>query len=280
MGTSAILRLGEIIQLPVDGIGPNPYQPRKAFEREPLEELAQSIRQYGVMQPISVRCINGAAYELVAGERRLRASRLAGLETIPAVVVTVTDKDSAALALIENLQRENLNYLEEAEGYTNLISDYSYTQEQLAERIGKSQSTIANKLRILKLSPQIQKSLIANSLSERHARALLRLPDEEAQLAILEKIVEDGLNVKKTEELVEETVSGRNAACGPPEHEVNDENAERRAKRRVRPYAKDLRLFMNTVRQAVGIMNDSGVNAVCDVENRADGCFIKIVVTY
>jgi len=271
MGAAALLQNNEILYLPVDKIGSNPYQPRKVFEREPLEELAQSIKKYGVMQPISVRRINGAAYELVAGERRLRASKLAGLETIPAIIVNVNDRDSAALALIENLQREDLNYLEEAEGYVNLISDYSYTQEQLAAQIGKSQSAVANKLRILKLSPKIQKILIDNGLTERHARALLKLPDEESRLETLKKVINGDLNVKKTENLIESVL---NAVTG------GADERRRRKRSAVKPYIRDLRLFTNTIKEAVDIMNNSGVNAIYDIENKDDGCFISILVTY
>ena len=268
--TAVISHGNEIIHLPVDKIAPNPYQPRKIFAREQLFELAESIKKYGVMQPVSVRCINGAVYELVAGERRLRASKLAGLATIPAVVVSITDRDSASLALIENLQRENLNYLEEAEGYINLISDYSFTQEQLAAQIGKSQSAIANKLRILRLSPRIHKILLENGLSERHARALLKLDDEDKQLQTLEIVVNKELNVKKTEELVEAIIA----------RDIEIERKTKKKQPQAKPYVKDIRLFTNTIKQAVEIMNDAGVSTIYDIEDRADGCFIGILVSY
>ncbi|MFQ9801839.1 MAG: ParB/RepB/Spo0J family partition protein [Clostridia bacterium] len=191
-----------VISVEISKIRPNPYQPRRSFDNLALGELAQSIKEHGVMQPISVRTL-GDGYELIAGERRLRASQLAGLTMIPAIVVDITDQESAVLALIENIQRQDLNYFEEAQGYLNLIEDYDLRQEQIAKMMGKSQSTIANKLRLLKLSPQIQKDLMENGLTERHARVLLKLPDEALQRKVLHQVIEENLTVKHTEELVE-----------------------------------------------------------------------------
>lgn len=167
--------------IPVDLILPNVYQPRKHFDEESLEELAQSINVHGVIQPLSVRKLGENKYELVAGERRLKAAKKAGLTEVPAIIIDISDKESAAIALLENLQREDLNFLEEAEAYYNLIKDHSYTQEKLAEVIGKKQSTIANKIRLLKLDDEIRKILLDNDLTERHARALLKLPTVDLQ---------------------------------------------------------------------------------------------------
>jgi len=258
----------EILHLPVDKIAPNPYQPRRIFDRAQLEELSQSIREYGVMQPISVRIINGTSYELVAGERRLRASRLAGLTAIPAVVVNISDQDSAVLALIENLQRQSLNYIEEAEGFRNLMTDYGFTQEQLAQKLGKNQSTIANKLRILRLPEGVQTALLDNGLTERHARAILKLDNEAMQTEAVARIVTAGLTVQRTEELIESM--------------LKKTAAERKTARRtqIKSYVKDMRLFTNTIKQAVDIMNNAGVTADYDVEEDKTGCFISIMVTY
>ena len=264
MGSAALLRNPEIHYIPVEKIRTNPYQPRKFFEKSLLEDLAASIKEYGVIQPVTVRLINGN-YELVAGERRLRASKLAGLETIPAAVVSVSDCDGAIVAMIENLQRQDLNFLEEAEGFQNLIADYGFTQERLAQKMGKSQSSIANKLRILKLSRTVQKILIENNLTERHARALLKLDSEESQIKALKKIVGDDLTVKKTDELIEQMLS-----TSPLLEE----------KPRVRLYIKDIRLFTNTIKQAVEIMNLSGIKTEYDIEEMSDGCFISILVNY
>lgn len=186
-----------------DLISPNIYQPRKHFIEETIDELAQSIKVYGIIQPLTVRKLGGDRYELVAGERRLRAAKKLGLSEVPTILIDITDKDSAAIALLENLQREDLNYIEEAEAYYNLIKDHSYTQEQLAEIIGKKQSTIANKIRLLKLDTEIRLTLLENKLTERHARALLKLPTLELQKKILGVIITKNLNVKKAEELIE-----------------------------------------------------------------------------
>ncbi|NFA61769.1 nucleoid occlusion protein [Clostridium sporogenes] len=186
-----------------DKIIPNLYQPRKYFNEESIEELAQSIKVYGIIQPLSVRKIKDGEYELVAGERRLRAAKKLGLNEVPAVIIDVTDKDSAAIALLENLQREDLNCFEEAEAYHNLIQEHFYTQDKLSEVIGKKQSTIANKMRLLKLSKEIREKILENNLTERHGRALLKINDKGKQLKILTIVIEKKLNVKKTEELIE-----------------------------------------------------------------------------
>ena len=191
----------EIVRINIDKVIPNIYQPRKYFNEEAIEELSQSIKQHGIIQPLTVRK-RGEVYELVAGERRLRAAKLANLETVPCNIVDITDSESAEIALLENLQREDLNYIEEAEAYYNLINDHNFTQDELAKRMGKKQSTIANKLRLLKLSSEVRKICLENKLTERHARALLTIPREDLQLKIVQKIIKDGLNVKKTEELI------------------------------------------------------------------------------
>lgn len=205
--------------LPVDRIAPNPYQPRKEFSKNALEELSASIKQYGVLQPINVRSIGDNFYELISGERRLRASKLAGLKEIPAVLVEVVEQDSAVIALIENLQRADLNFMEEAEGYYNLINDHGMTQEELAVKVGKKQSTVANKLRLLKLPEVIKGAILANGLTERHARALLKLPDEAMQSKALKAIIKKQLNVKKTEELIEKMLDEVAAAGQEPKPE-------------------------------------------------------------
>lgn len=240
----------DIIYIDIGNVRPNPYQPRKHFSKALLEELCESIKQYGVIQPINVRKITSNNYELVAGERRLKAAAMAGLKEIPAIVVDVDDNDSAILALIENLQRENLNYLEEAEGYSNLIIEHKLTQEELARKIGKSQSTIANKIRLLKLSPIIKKILIDNSLTERHARALLKLHDEQLQLKVIKYVCEKGLNVKRTEELVDKVIERYSRKLSLKENE-----------KKMSRVVKDIRIFVNTIKQAVDIMKKSGVNA-------------------
>lgn len=193
-----------------DIIFPNIYQPRQYFDESAIEELAQSIKVYGIIQPLTVRKMGEARYELVAGERRLRAAKKAGLENVPVILIDITDKDSAAIALLENLQRENLNFIEEADAFYNLIQDHSYTQDQLAEIIGKKQSTIANKLRLLKLDNSLRKIILDNKLTERHARALLKLSNLSEQKKILNTIIKKSLNVKATEELIEKHILTKN----------------------------------------------------------------------
>ena len=168
----------EIVNINVHNIFPNAYQPRKFFNEEALEELSQSIQSHGIIQPITVRKI-GDKFELVAGERRWRAARMANLESVPCNIIEITDTQSAEIALLENLQREDLNFIEEAEAYYNLINEHNFTQDELAKRMGKKQSTIANKMRLLKLSSKVRLICLENSLTERHARALLSLPTEE-----------------------------------------------------------------------------------------------------
>lgn len=254
-----------IIYIKIENIRPNPYQPRKQFNKASLAELCESIKQYGVIQPINVRKITSRRYELVAGERRLRAATMAGLSEIPAIIINVDDNDSAVMALIENLQREDLNYMDEAEGYYNLIKEHGLTQEELARKVGKSQSTVANKIRLLKLTPLVKKILADNNLTERHARALLKLHDEQLQLKVLKHVCEKGLNVKRTEELVERAIDRYTKKL------TMDRNEKRFTKA-----IKDIRIFVNTVRQAVDIMKKSGVNAKAVQIDRGE--YVEFVV--
>ncbi len=242
-------KIDKIENIPIFSIRPNPYQPRKHFDKVSLEELAQSIKIHGIIQPIAVR-YNGTSYELVAGERRLKAAKLIGLTHVPAVIMEMTDRESAHIALIENIQRENLNFLEEAEGYMVLLNDYGMTQENLANELGKSQSTIANKLRLLKLPPMVKNIILEKGLTERHARALLRLPSESLQLKCLAKIVTKCLNVKQTDEMVKGVLEG-----------ILKRGVKKNPGQKEKRYVKDIRLFTNTVKQAVDIMQKAGVPA-------------------
>ena len=257
----------KIETVPIDRVIPNPYQPRKVFCDAALQELADSILQHGLMQPITVRMI-GNSYELIAGERRLKASKLAGLETIPAVIVEVTTKDSAVLALIENLQRENLNFLEESQAYYKIMQDYNYTQQELAKTLGKNQSTVANKLRVLKLSPTIQKLLVENNLTERHARALLKLPTEEYQLIALEKVIKQELNVKRTEQIIEQLLVDI----------TKEDMIKHKANQKVKSYIRDMRLVTNTITEAVNLIQKAGVDAKYTMKEHADSYEIRIKI--
>ena len=205
-----------IEQIEIDRIRPNPYQPRKRFSHIAIEELALSIKEYGVLQPIAVKRMNDGFFELIAGERRVKAAKLAGFKNIPAIVMEILDEDSTIIALIENLQREDLNFFEEAEGYASLMNDYGLTQEQVAKKVGKNQSTIANKIRLLRLPREVKEYIIQNGLTERHARALLKIPEKDIQIALASRIVEKNLRVKDAEELVErilDKLSARRRIC-------------------------------------------------------------------
>ncbi len=239
--------------IPINSIKPNPNQPRLDMDEAALKELAASIESYGLMQPITVRCVLPLKYELVAGQRRLEACRLLGMDYIQAVVMRVDEADSAVLALVENIQRENLNYIEEAEAYLTLISVYGMTQEALAGKLHKSQSAIANKIRILKLPVKVRAMLCEFGLTERHARALLRLNSEERQLEALSQITKRGLNVAKTEALIERMLK-------KPSPDSNGKS-EKKPPHPPRTF-KDIRIFSNTIKKAVDLMNRSGVNAV------------------
>lgn len=249
--------------IPVENIKPNPYQPRKYFSKGSLEELGQSIKAYGIIQPLSVRKISDESYELVAGERRLRASKLVGLKEVPTIIVNMRDQDSAAIALIENLQREDLNFLEEAEGYYNLISDHGFTQQELAQKIGKSQSTVANKLRILKLPNDIKKLLIENNLTERHGRALLKLPDEETQREVLEKVIKTDKTVKQTEDYISDMLTAMTQEDDPE----NRQNIKGLI---------NFRIYINTLKNAYNAIKESGVDAVYDQKDMGD--YIEVSV--
>lgn len=228
----------EIVKINIDKVIPNIYQPRKYFNEDAIEELSESIKQYGIIQPLTVRK-RGEAFELVAGERRLRAAKLANLETVPCNIVDITDSESAEIALLENLQREDLNYIEEAEAYYNLISDHNFTQDELAKRMGKKQSTIANKLRLLKLSSEVRSICLNNKLTERHARALLSIPSEELQLKIIQKIIKDGLNVKKSEELINKELL-----------KLAGEELKNKSKKSIRGVLP-AKLYVNTIKQVL-----------------------------
>lgn len=202
------METGRVVFLPARAIRPNPAQPRSVFQEDSLNELAESIRQHGILQPLSVRRI-GTSYELIAGERRLRAGQLAGLTEIPCIVMNMDDRESAMTAMIENLQRQDLDFIEEARGIAKLMDTWSMSQEQAAKLLGKSQSALANKLRLLRHSEPVLDALRQGNLTERHARALLKLPDEGSKMRAIEVIVRQGLSVARTEKYIEQLLSGQ-----------------------------------------------------------------------
>lgn len=258
-----------LVEVNVASIHPNPYQPRATFDEESIAELAQSIQQVGLLQPLLVRKVDDG-YELVAGERRLRAVTSLGMEKVACIVQQdIEDESSAMMALIENLQREDLHYLEEAQCYQKLLETYGLTQEELANRLGKSQSSIANKLRLLKLSDEVKAAMTEKRLSERHARALLKLTDDKQRLDAVERIAEKGLSVKETEQMVEKTLNKA--------YDERQDGAKPRPK--LMRIVRDYRLFMNTINQAVNQLRESGMMVEVEQSDRADGVDIKISVT-
>ena len=196
------METGRVVFLPAKSIRPNPAQPRKIFREEALDELADSIRQHGILQPLSVRR-RGTTYELISGERRLRAAQIAGITDLPCIIMNMDDRESGLAALVENLQRQDLDFIEEALGIRRLLQEQNLSQEQMARLLGKSQSAIANKLRLLRHSDAVLSALRATGLTERHARALLKLPGEAETLAAITKIVQDGMSVARTEKYIE-----------------------------------------------------------------------------
>ncbi len=197
---------GRVVFLPARAIRPNPLQPRKIFREETLSELAESIRRHGILQPLSVRRI-GTSYELIAGERRLRAGILAGLTEIPCIVMTMDEKESGMTALVENLQRQDLDFIEEARGICRIMEEYAFSQEQAAQLLGKSQSAVANKLRLLRHSPPVLEALRQENLTERHARALLKLPTEPEKLKAIAHISRLNMSVARTEQYIDSLLS-------------------------------------------------------------------------
>jgi len=236
-----------IAYIPVGDIRPNPNQPRKNFDPDGLRDLAGSIARYGVLQPLTVRR-RGDGYELVSGERRLRASKMAGLQEVPCIVLDVDAHESSILALIENLQRKDLSFVEEAEGLHCLIHKHAYKQEEVARLVGLSQSAVSNKLRLLRLPPELLHMIEEVGLTERHARALLRLDDPEDQMAVFEQVVRRNLNVAATEELVETYLKKK---------------ADKPSKPPPKPLyvIKDVRIFLNTLSRSMKLMKQSGINA-------------------
>lgn len=249
-----------LVSLPLDEIAPNRYQPRQYFDDTTLEELKDSILEYGLLQPITVRRISGG-YELIAGERRFRAAQLAGLTEIPAIIVQSDEKKSAVLSLLENLQREDLTFFEVAQSYERLIREQGMTQSEVAEKIGKSQSSVANKLRLLRLSPIIRKFIRDYDLTERHARALLRLHTEADQLEAVKKICLHSMTVAETEELVASMLEPKPKKPKPETKGTNN-----------------LVFFKNTVKKAIDIMKKGGVDANMEEEDFDWGTEYRIKV--
>ena len=248
------METGRVVFLPAKAIQPNPAQPRKLFREEPLDELTESIRQHGILQPLSVRRV-GTSYELIAGERRLRAGIQAGLTEVPCIVMRMNEQESAMTALVENLQRQDLDYIEEAQGIDRLLREHNMSQEQVAKLLGKSQSGVANKLRLLRHSKRVLEALRGAELTERHARALLKLPEEYKKLQAIEVIARQNMNVARTEQYIESLLT--------------QENADRKA--------ANVGAFLSRLNQSLARIQLSGISAVS--ERRETDSQIVLTIT-
>ncbi|GAB2537061.1 nucleoid occlusion protein [Gracilibacillus alcaliphilus] len=254
----------EVIYIETDNIVPNRYQPRSIFDEEKINELAQTLHTHGLIQPIVVRKAENeeATYEIIAGERRWRAAKSLEWDKVPAIIREMTDKETASVALIENLQREELTVIEEAAAYEKLIEMHNLTQEALAQRLGKSQSTIANKMRLLKLPEEVKEAILKKTITERHARALIALKNEEQQLKILLQIIEKELNVKQTEALIERQLADKKTPKKP----------------RLKGINKDMRIAMNTIRQSLNMVSDTGIDLETNEQEHDDYYQITIKI--
>ena len=249
------METGRVVFLPAKNIYPNPAQPRKFFSQEQLDELAESIRCHGVLQPLSVRRM-GAGYEIIAGERRLRAAVAAGVTDVPCILMSMDDRESGMTALVENLQRQDLHYMEEAWGISHLMSSFDMSQEQVAKTLGKSQSAVANKLRILRHSPQVLEAIREGNLTERHARALLKLTDEGEKLAAVFAIRSQDMNVARTEKYIESLLAKKQ-----PE----------------RPRA-NVGAFLNNLTQSLAKIQSCGIGAVSERRETENQIVVTITI--
>ena len=249
------METGRVVFLPERAIVPNPAQPRKLFRQDALEELARSITQHGILQPLSVRRV-GMSYELIAGERRLRAAKLAGLTEIPCIVMNMNDMESGLTALVENLQRQDLDFIEEARGISLLIEKWSMSQEQVARMLGKSQSAVANKLRLLRHSPQVLEALRTQGLTERHARALLKLQSESDKLSAIGVISQQQMGVARAERYIDELLEQ-----APPQKRKPNVGA-----------------FLNSLNQSLARIQRSGVPAVSERRETENQIVLTITI--
>ena len=249
------METGRVVFLPARSIRPNPNQPRKIFRPEALDELTESIRQHGILQPLSVRRAENG-YELIAGERRLRAAQQAGITDIPCILMRMDDRESGMAAMVENLQRQDLDFIEEARGISLLMESWSMSQEQAARLLGKSQSAVANKLRILRHSPKVLTALREGCLTERHARALLKLEDERDKLAAIQVIIKEGMSVARTERYIDQLLLRQ-----------SDE-----------PRSVNLGLFLNNLNQSLARIQRSGIGAISERRETEDEIVLTITI--
>jgi len=255
------IKTEEVVQIPINKIVPNKYQPRTVFDDDKIEELSRTIHTHGVIQPIVVRPSTDSEglYEIIAGERRYRAMKKLQWEEVPAIVRTLSDKETASIALIENLQREELTAIEEALAYQQLLELHSLTQEALAQRLGKGQSTVANKLRLLKLPTFVQEAILHREISERHARALIAIKDEQLQRQLIEATKEYDWNVRQLEDQIHTILN--------PTPEIEEQEKEKKAKPKRKAISKDVRIALNTIKQSLTMVSKSGIDVKTEEED-------------
>lgn len=249
------METGRVVFLPARTIRPNPAQPRRVFQQEALDELAGSILRHGILQPLSVRRV-ATGYELIAGERRLRAARQAGLSEIPCIIMTMDEKESGMAAMIENLHRRDLDFIEEAQGIASLMKKWGMSQEQAAKLLGKSQSAVANKLRLLRHSPEVLALIREGGLTERHARALLKLSAEEDKLTIVGQIIQEHMSVTRAERLIEQHLAGKRKTSAPP----------------------NIHRFINDLTQSLTKIQRSGISAISERRETEDLIVLTITI--
>lgn len=260
-----LLNETNVMALPIDDIKPNPYQQRKYFDFYSLNRLTESIKKYGVIQPVTVRLVNGKTYELVAGERRLRAARAAGLKTIPAVFIDADEEESSVISFIENLQRKTLSYMEEAEGYKALTDDFGMDIDEISAKTGVSCSLITNRLKILELPEEALKIISENSLSEQHVKPVLKIPDDKLRTEAVREIAERDMSVKKAEDYVDKILFYLRFG-------------ERGQK--IKTSFNDIKLFTNSVKQTVDTVRKAGIPAYYDIAETDGSLEINIKVIY
>ncbi|MFC5559705.1 nucleoid occlusion protein [Ureibacillus thermophilus] len=254
----------KVVKIPIDQIVPNRYQPRTIFDEEKIEELSRTIHTHGVIQPIVVRRLEDNRYEIIAGERRYRAIKKLNWTEVPAIVRDLNDKETASIALIENLQREELTAIEEALAYQQLIELHHLTQEALAQRLGKGQSTIANKLRLLKLPKYVQDAILKREITERHARALISVKEEELQNQLVDLIKENDWNVRQLEEYIQQL------------NKSDEKEEEKKTKPKRKAISKDIRIALNTIKQSLSMVSKSGIRIKTEEEDTDD--YYQIIV--
>ena len=258
-------QVNKVVEIEICRIIPNPNQPRRDFKESEIVALAESISQNGILQPLSVRKI-ADKYEIIAGERRLRAAMMCELHHVPCIIYDMNDRDSAILAIVENIQRQDLSFFEEAIAIAKLIDFYGMTQEDAAIKLGKKQSTISNKLRLLRLSPREMTLISEAGLTERHARAFIRISDEKTRLSVIEKVITSGLNVEKTERLIE--------------REIKASKEKENLRRRSVIFGGEVKLFLNTIDKAIETMQAAGINAEMERKKGEEFIEYKIVIPY